>query len=200
MQSHELYSQWNFPGQIIGVVSLLLLQGIFPTQRSNPSLLHCRQILFQLSHRENSMLFLQSRTTLHYLFFFFLIYYLLEYSDLQHCVSFCYKANRISYTYIHSFSDSILINVITVYWIEFPVLYRRFLLSLFYMLLLLSPSVVLGSVWPYGLWCSRILYPWNSPGKNTREGCHALLQGIFPNPGIKPGFPSLQADSLLLSH
>ena len=71
-------------------------------------------------------------------FFFFLIYYLLEYSDLQHCVSFCYKANRISYTYIHSFSDSILINVITVYWIEFPVLYRRFLLSLLYMLLLLS--------------------------------------------------------------
>ena len=22
--------------------------------------------------------------------------------------------------------------------------------------------------------------PWNSPGKNTRVGCHALLQGIFP--------------------
>ena len=26
-----------------------LLQGIFPTQRSNPGLLHCRQILYQLS-------------------------------------------------------------------------------------------------------------------------------------------------------
>ena len=116
LQSHGLYSQWNSPGQNTGVGRLSLLQGIFPTQGSNPSLPHCRQILYQLSHRENPMLFLQSRTTLHYLFIFFLIYYLLEYSDLQHCVSFCYKANRISYTYtyIHSFSDFILINVITV--------------------------------------------------------------------------------------
>ena len=27
-------------------------QGIFPTQGSNPGLLHCRQILYHLSHRE----------------------------------------------------------------------------------------------------------------------------------------------------
>jgi len=27
-----------------------LLQGIFPSQRLNPGLLHCRQILYQLSH------------------------------------------------------------------------------------------------------------------------------------------------------
>ena len=27
------------------------LQGIFPTQESNPSLLHCRQILYQLSYK-----------------------------------------------------------------------------------------------------------------------------------------------------
>ena len=31
--------------------SLSLLQGIFPTQGSNPGLLHCRQILYQLSHK-----------------------------------------------------------------------------------------------------------------------------------------------------
>ena len=31
--------------------SLSLLQGIFPTQRSNPGLLHSRQILYQLSHQ-----------------------------------------------------------------------------------------------------------------------------------------------------
>ena len=30
---------------------LSLLQGIFPTQRSNPGLPHCRQILYQLSHK-----------------------------------------------------------------------------------------------------------------------------------------------------
>ena len=34
-----------------GVGSLSLLQGIFPTQRWNPGLPHCRKILYQLSHR-----------------------------------------------------------------------------------------------------------------------------------------------------
>ena len=33
-----------------GVGSLSLLQGIFPTQGSNPGLQHCRQILYHLSH------------------------------------------------------------------------------------------------------------------------------------------------------
>ena len=27
----------------------------------------------------------------------------------------------------------------------------------------------------------------NSPGKNARVGCHALLQGIFPTQGWNPG-------------
>ena len=34
-----------------GVGSLSLLQGMFPSQRLNPGLLHCRQILYQLSHK-----------------------------------------------------------------------------------------------------------------------------------------------------
>ena len=32
-----------------------------------------------------------------------------------------------------------------------------------------------------------ILFPWNSPGKNTGEGCHFLLQGIFLTQGWHPG-------------
>ena len=32
----------------------------------------------------------------------------------------------------------------------------------------------------------RFLYPWDSPGMNTGEGCHALLQGIFPTQGSSP--------------
>ena len=48
---HGLYSPWNSPGQNTGVGSLSLLQGIFPTQGSNPDLLHCRWILNQLSHQ-----------------------------------------------------------------------------------------------------------------------------------------------------
>ena len=39
-------------------------------------------------------------------------------------------------------------------------------------------------------------HPWDFPGKNTGVGCHFLLQGNLPNPGIKPGSPALQADSL----
>ena len=38
--------------------------------------------------------------------------------------------------------------------------------------------------------------PWDSPGKNTGVGCHALLQGNLPNPGIEPRSPALQADCL----
>ena len=48
---HGLYSPWNSPGQNTGVGSLSLLQGIFPTQGLNPGLWHCRQILYQLSHK-----------------------------------------------------------------------------------------------------------------------------------------------------
>ena len=44
-------SPWNSPGQNTGVGSLSLLQGIFPTQGWNPGLLHCRWILYQLSHK-----------------------------------------------------------------------------------------------------------------------------------------------------
>ena len=32
---------------------------------------------------------------------------------------------------------------------------------------------------PHGLQPTRLLCPWDSPGKNTGVGCHALLQGIF---------------------
>ena len=51
LQPQGLYSPWNSPGQNIGVGSLSILQGIFPTQRSNPGLPHCRWILYQLSHK-----------------------------------------------------------------------------------------------------------------------------------------------------
>ena len=50
LQPHGLQSHWNSPGQNSGVGSLSLLQGIFPTQGLNAGLLHCRQILYHLSH------------------------------------------------------------------------------------------------------------------------------------------------------
>ena len=51
LRAHGLYSPWNSPGQYTGVGSLSLRQGIFPTQGSNPGLLHCRWIHYQLSHQ-----------------------------------------------------------------------------------------------------------------------------------------------------
>ena len=53
LQTHGLYNPWNSPGQNTGVGSLSLLQGIFQTHGSNPGLPHCRQILYQLSHKES---------------------------------------------------------------------------------------------------------------------------------------------------
>ena len=41
----------NYPGKNTDVGYHSLLQGIFPTQRLNLSLLHCRQILYRLSHQ-----------------------------------------------------------------------------------------------------------------------------------------------------
>ena len=54
LRPHGLYSPRNFPGQNTGVGSCSLLQGIFPTQESNWGLLHCRQILYQLSYQGSS--------------------------------------------------------------------------------------------------------------------------------------------------
>ena len=51
LQAHGLYSPWNSSGQNTGVGSLSLFQGIFPTQGSNPGLLHCRWIFYQLNHQ-----------------------------------------------------------------------------------------------------------------------------------------------------
>ena len=40
---------------------------------------------------------------------------------------------------------------------------------------------------PHGLQPTRLLCPWDSPGKNTRVGCHFLLQGIFLTQESNPG-------------
>ena len=61
-------------------------------------------------------------------------------------------------------------------------------------------SVVSEAVQPCGLQPSRLLHPWNSPGKNTGVGCHALFQEIFPE--IEPVSlvsPALVAHSLPLA-
>ena len=51
LRPHGIFSPWNSPGQNTGVGSLSLLQGIFPPRGLNPGLPHCRQIIYQLSHK-----------------------------------------------------------------------------------------------------------------------------------------------------
>ena len=51
LQPAWLLCPWNSPGQNTGVGSHSLLQGIFPAQGSNAGLLHCRWILYSLSHQ-----------------------------------------------------------------------------------------------------------------------------------------------------
>ena len=51
-----------------------------------------------------------------------------------------------------------------------------------------------------GLSPTRLLCPWDFPGKDTEVGCHSLLQGIFPIQESHPVSPAGQADSLPLSH
>ena len=50
-----------------------------------------------------------------------------------------------------------------------------------------SRSVMSDSSWLHGLGPTRLLHPWDFPGKNTGVGCHSLLQGIFLTQGSNLG-------------
>ena len=52
----------------------------------------------------------------------------------------------------------------------------------------------------HGLQPTRLLCPWDSPGKNARVCCHAFLQGIFPTQGSNPGLPHCRQILYHLSH
>ena len=63
-----------------------------------------------------------------------------------------------------------------------------------------SCSVVSDSLWPNELLPARLLCPWDFPGKNTRVGCHFLLQGIIPTQGSNPGLLHCRQTPYWLSH
>ena len=59
----------------------------------------------------------------------------------------------------------------------------------------------LTPLWLHRLYHTRLLCPWDFPGKNTGVYFHFFLQGIFlPNPGIKPVPPASAGRHLPLSH
>ena len=43
-----------------------------------------------------------------------------------------------------------------------------------------------NSLWPHGLYPTRLLCSWHFPGKNSGVGCHFFLQGILPTQGLNP--------------
>ena len=47
----KLLRPWDFQGKSTGVGYHFLLQGIFPTQGSNPGLSHCKQMRYCLSYQ-----------------------------------------------------------------------------------------------------------------------------------------------------
>ena len=63
-----------------------------------------------------------------------------------------------------------------------------------------SCSCVSDSLWPHGLHHTRLLCPWDFPGKSTGVGCHFLLQGIFLTQGLNLCLLDWLTDSLPLSH
>jgi len=58
----------NSPSKNTVVGCHFLLQGIFPTQRSNLGLLHCRQIFYCLSHQESSYIIYKCTLIYTYIF------------------------------------------------------------------------------------------------------------------------------------
>ena len=50
-----------------------------------------------------------------------------------------------------------------------------------------SFQIISPGLGPHGLQPTRLLYPWNSPGKNTGVGSHSLLHGIFLTQGSNLG-------------
>ena len=71
----------------------------------------------------------------------------------------------------------------TIWGLEnFPSLEQRLALQRY-----IRCSVLSDSLRPNGLFPTRLLCRWNSPGKNTGVGGHSLLQGIFPTQGSISG-------------
>ena len=117
--------------------------------------------------------------------------------------------NFVLYLWAYTLPPSVLCNIQRM----LPILLPSFSLNLDLQELqvlpvfLLSPCsyvracwVVTDSLRPKGLQPTRLLCPWNSPGKNSGVCCHFLLQGIFLTQGSNPCLLHWQVDSLPLSH
>ena len=74
----RLLCPWNSPGKNTGVGCHSLLQGIFPTLGSNLGLLHCRQILYCLSHQGRPKQSIELPKLILYLSIVLIVFYVLQ--------------------------------------------------------------------------------------------------------------------------
>ena len=148
LRPHGLYSPWNSPGQNTGMGSLSLLQGIFPTQGSNPGLPHCKWILYQLSHKEAQV---------------WLLLLLSRFSHVRLCDPIDGSppgSPVLGFSRQEQWSG-----------LPFPSPVHESEKWKW------SCSAVSDSSRPHGLRPTRLLRPWDFPGKSTGVGCHCLLHG-----------------------
>ena len=74
----------------------------------------------------------------------------------------------------HSFHISCIFSLPYQEWLTLP-FFNGYTKSPQECLLLFNGKIVSDSLQPHGLYSSRLICPWDSPGKNIRVGCHALL-------------------------
>ena len=85
-------------------------------------------------------------------------------------------------------------------WSHIPELVWKILSHLHYVYRCVSRLVISKSLRPRGLKPTRLLYPWDSPGKNTGVGSHSLLQGIYTTQGWNQGLLHCRQILYHLSH
>ena len=95
----RLLCPWNSPGKNTGVGCHSLLQGIFPALGSNLGLLHCRQILYCLSHQGRPKQFIELPKLILYLSIVLIVFYVLQ-INLFFQQTFCSFLNNFKYLLI----------------------------------------------------------------------------------------------------
>ena len=105
-------------------------------------------------------------------------------SDTEHIIVKLCNVSALSYLEMHNFPP------LFPYFAHYPQVKSESV----------NRSVMSDCSQPHGLEPSRLLCPWNSPGKNPGVDCHFLLQGIFLTQGSNLGLLCCRHVLYHLSH
>ena len=176
------------PGKNTGVGCHALLQGIFPTQGSNPGLPYCIQILYHLSHQGSPrILEWVTYCSPGYL------------PDRGIIYIYTAKSLQLSLTLWDPIDSSPPGSTIPGI-LQTRTLECHFLLQCMKVKSESEVAQSSDSERRHGLQPTRLLRPWDSPDKSTGVGCYFLLQGILPTQGMNPGLPHCRQTLYHLSH